>query len=826
MKVSQLGSVGKPDLASSGPFSTWLHPAVSTIEQTSPASPSLPGEKTARSRADDGVFRRSLGFLALALTQICSIAWAEPIRLHPENGRYLFWRGEPVVLITSAGHYGAVLNSNFDYGRYLKTLQAEGMMLTRTFSGAYCEPVGAFKITNNTLAPAKDALICAWARSSTPGYANGGNKFDLSKSDPAYFRRLRDFVTRADQHDIVVELVLFCPFYKDDMWLLSPMNVRNNVNGIGSMGREEVYTLKHPDLLAVQDAMVRRIVTELKDCDNLYYEICNEPYFGGVTLAWQAHIAATIVDTERQLGVRPLIAQNIANKTQKIVEPNPAVSIFNFHYAKPPTAVAENYALERVIGDDETGFAGSDDRAYRVEGWNFILAGGGIYNNLDYSFQVGHENGRGAIAAPGGGGVKFRQQMRILREFIHGFDFVHMRPERAFIKGGVPEGGSVYALAQPNRAYALYVSACNGPIHLELELPPGTWQGQWVNTLTGDIDRQTRVITPGQSSAWTSPAFEHDIALRLTRLSQGASIQAQRAVVPKIASPWWQVAGDPDLGDLTSPKQQPVDFGVWQASDGTWQLWSCIRHTKCGGNTRLFYRWEGRALTDSNWEPKGIAMMADPALGESKGGLQAPHVIKVNGLYYMFYGDWQRICLATSRDGKTFTRWQNQRGQPDLFTGPYGQSRDPMVIKIKGLYHLYYCGHVGRDEQVRHKGAMFCRTSHDLFLWSEPMLVSAGGSPTQWTNWYAGDVECPFVVELDGLYYLFRNQLYGQNNLNTQYCSPNPLSFGVDDDRYMIGTLPVAAPEIIQQGQQYYIAALMPTLKGIRVAELKWVPRE
>jgi len=54
------GSVGKPDLASSGPFPAWLHPPVSTIKPTSPASPSLPSEKTARSRADDGVSRQSL----------------------------------------------------------------------------------------------------------------------------------------------------------------------------------------------------------------------------------------------------------------------------------------------------------------------------------------------------------------------------------------------------------------------------------------------------------------------------------------------------------------------------------------------------------------------------------------------------------------------------------------------------------------------------------------------------------------------------------------------------------------------------------------------
>jgi outer membrane protein len=56
-----LGSVGKPDLASSGPLSVWLHPAASTIKPTSPASPSLPGEKMAHSWADDGVSPQSLG---------------------------------------------------------------------------------------------------------------------------------------------------------------------------------------------------------------------------------------------------------------------------------------------------------------------------------------------------------------------------------------------------------------------------------------------------------------------------------------------------------------------------------------------------------------------------------------------------------------------------------------------------------------------------------------------------------------------------------------------------------------------------------------------
>jgi hypothetical protein len=50
--------VGEFDLVSNGPFSAWLHPAVSTIKPTSPASPSLPDEKIARSRANDGILRQ------------------------------------------------------------------------------------------------------------------------------------------------------------------------------------------------------------------------------------------------------------------------------------------------------------------------------------------------------------------------------------------------------------------------------------------------------------------------------------------------------------------------------------------------------------------------------------------------------------------------------------------------------------------------------------------------------------------------------------------------------------------------------------------------
>src|SRR6185437_14036006 len=200
-------------------------------------------------------------------------ASAQPLSLHPENTHYFSFRGRPTVLVTSGEHYGAVLNRDFNYRLYLDTLHADGLNLTRTFSGSYREVPGDFSIASNTLAPAPGRFIAPWRQRD--------GKFDLEQWDPEYFERLKDFVAQADARGIVVELVLFCPLYNDSMWTVSPMNAANNVSGIGSVPKADVLTLKDARLTSVQDEMVRKITSELRGFDNLYFEICNEPYFGG-----------------------------------------------------------------------------------------------------------------------------------------------------------------------------------------------------------------------------------------------------------------------------------------------------------------------------------------------------------------------------------------------------------------------------------------------------------------------------------------------------------------------------------------------------------------
>ena len=392
----------------------------------------------------------------LGATVLSALA-AKPLSLHPANPHYFLFRGQPAILITSGEHYGAVLNLDFDYIPYLNELQSKGLNHTRTFSGTYREVPSSFGITENTLAPKPNRYLAPWARSTVPGYFDGGNKFDLSRWDEAYFRRLTNFVAQAGRRGIVVEVNLFCPLYDEVLWQANPMNDRNNVNGVGKCPRDEVYTLAHEDLTRIQKAVTRKIIEALQEFDNIYFEVCNEPWCGNVAPAWQDEIISTIVSTEAALPARHLISQNLSKL--KITAPNPAVSIFNFHYAAPADVMGLNYALGKALGDNETGFRGKEDFAYRTEAWDCVLAGGALFSSLDYSFICRHPDGSFLdYHSPGGGNAGLRSQLRTLKDFIDGFDFVRMTPDDSVIKGGIPAGVvSARVLAEKGRNYAIYL---------------------------------------------------------------------------------------------------------------------------------------------------------------------------------------------------------------------------------------------------------------------------------------------------------------------------------------------------------------------------------
>ncbi len=374
------------------------------------------------------------------------------------NHRYLEFRGKPLILMGSTEHYGAVLNLDFDYISYLDELQRCGLNLTRTFTGIYVEPEAAFNIEKNTLAPAPGRLITPFARSSEPGYANGGNKFDLSKWDMAYFERLKDFVAQADRRDIIVEITLFSSIYDQTHWDINPQNPANNINGLPDIPYTEVHSLAQKEYLFHQENMVKKIVKELNGFDNIYFEIFNEPYADGISEDWHHHMAGIMAETESALPKKHIISYNYENAHARIDHLPGYYSLVNFHYARPE-AVLLNSHLKVPIGNNETGFKGNDDWPYRVEAWAFMLAGGALVNHLDYSFAVGYEGGDFDYpkSQPGGGNAGLRMQLGFLRRFLEEMDFTRMKPDLSFVQHISDPEISSQVLSLEDEKYLVYL---------------------------------------------------------------------------------------------------------------------------------------------------------------------------------------------------------------------------------------------------------------------------------------------------------------------------------------------------------------------------------
>jgi hypothetical protein len=124
---------------------------------------------------------------------IVASAQNQPVGIDPRNSHYLSFDGKPILLITSAEHYGAVVNGDFDFDRYFDALNSYGLNYTRIYPGYLFEPMGKF-IAGNSLGVKPASLVLPWQRSSQPGYLLSGNKFDLDKWNPEYFARLKRFI--------------------------------------------------------------------------------------------------------------------------------------------------------------------------------------------------------------------------------------------------------------------------------------------------------------------------------------------------------------------------------------------------------------------------------------------------------------------------------------------------------------------------------------------------------------------------------------------------------------------------------------------------------
>ena len=465
-----------------------------------------------------------------------------PIRVHLENPHYYLYDGQPTVLITSAEHYGGVVNGAFDYVAYFDALAYYGLNYTRIYPGFLFEPTDKF-IRDNTLAPRPEDLVLPWARSSEPGYILGGNKFDLDTWDPAFFRRLVDFVAQADRRGVVVEICFFNCQYPDT-WPLSPLYHPNNIQDVGLGDHNTAQTLNEPGLALREEAYVRQITREVNGFDNVILEICDEPLIFSTPPAeagaWISRMIEVIRETEQALPKRHLVGQQVQGPLGGPCDfsGDARVPIIVTQYVWETgdqqeggmKALEYEYDHEKPIELNETDYypvwyKGDKVGASRVEAWEFMVGGGASFNQLNGLYTVQNPAGNTPDNA------QICSTLQNLSQFLHGFDLLRMRRDPTVAVRGSPANVHCRGISEPGKQYAIYlhhstqeklsayiVAPGSYVEEIEVSAPEGTYQTDWIDPATGTPVGGARVAHGGGMLALRTPEHAVDIALGLRRV--------------------------------------------------------------------------------------------------------------------------------------------------------------------------------------------------------------------------------------------------------------------------------------------------------------------
>jgi len=144
-----------------------------------------------------------------------------------------------------------------------------------------------------------------------------------------------------------------------------------------------------------------------------------------------------------------------------------------------------------------------------------------LFNHLDYSFTTDNEDGTNVVqkGEPGGGSRELRQQLRLLADFMNSLNFIRMKPVTdATVRPDV-NGTSVNGLEEEGKVWAFYLSTkdtVNVTTILEVNLPAGSYDVNWLDTKTGT---ETTEQHNGHNGGWLqikSPEYLRDIAVKIT----------------------------------------------------------------------------------------------------------------------------------------------------------------------------------------------------------------------------------------------------------------------------------------------------------------------
>jgi Cellulase (glycosyl hydrolase family 5) len=387
--------------------------------------------------------KKIIAVVALAAMVANVTASAAALCIDAVNPQYFYYEGKTTPLVGYTPEYICHLEQRpntpqltqlCNYGNYalvIDELARKHLNVLRVWVGLGHSPGGAAGPLPHEQPFAYDAAQRKW---------------DLYTWDQTYFDRLKQVVAYAETNHVIVELTLFDALSGD--FRTSPWYLGKNSNGY--IGLSDAWTLtaapgttckpfsSTTNIYSRQQALVEKLVNELNDHDNIYWELANEPELslassGGIVVPDSVSVPRIVKWHECMTDIlrnaegiptapkRHLIAANYHTLTalapfRTIISPAyaPDVKILTGHYIKvrdpgrfSATEKQRNYlnlglqGINRVYGFNEgrpTPSYRTDPRfdfdyitpdEARAEAWEFMLSEGGIYNHYTTDWASG-----------------------------------------------------------------------------------------------------------------------------------------------------------------------------------------------------------------------------------------------------------------------------------------------------------------------------------------------------------------------------------------------------------------------------------------------------
>jgi hypothetical protein len=270
------------------------------------------------------------------------------IRVHPENprwfaddsGRAIYLGGHQIFVDLQDNSYNKEFIRNgvriLDWNEYVKFLKAHNFNYLRNWI--------IWSTGSGSMAPVNNAIAYPMPYKRVEGHGkakDGGNKFDLSRFDEAFFRRMRDRCEDLHKAGVFVSIMLFEVYGflggesagdpPQTLWDGNVFNETNNINGIDvdydgdGKGIEFFYT-NDKRILRLQKEYVMKVLDTLNHLDNVFYEIANELY----APQWQYEMIEFIKRYEKSKPKQHLILLSAGGRTRtggwKQMGKNPVVN--------------------------------------------------------------------------------------------------------------------------------------------------------------------------------------------------------------------------------------------------------------------------------------------------------------------------------------------------------------------------------------------------------------------------------------------------------------------------------------------------------------------